>query len=74
MIWVKGLSVLKKESRITLGLPWSKKRMNNLLHADVGIQERRGQIEVANDFYTENSRRLSKFGHFSEVDLCWTFS
>ena len=26
-------------------------------------------IDVANDFYTENSRRLSKFGHFSEVHL-----
>ena len=31
-------------------------------------------IDVVNDFYTENSRRLSKFGHFSEVDLRWTFS
>ena len=26
-------------------------------------------IEVANDFYTGNSHRLSKFGHFSEVHL-----
>ena len=43
--------------------------MNNLLRADIGIQGRRGQIDVANDFFTENSRRLSKFGHFSEVDL-----
>ena len=26
-------------------------------------------IDVANDFYTGGSHRLSKFGHFSEVDL-----
>ena len=44
--------------------------MNNLLLADVGIQGRREQIDGANDFYTENSRRLSTFGHFSEVELC----
>ena len=25
------------------------------------IQGRRGQTDVANDFYTENSRRLSRF-------------
>ena len=43
--------------------------MNNLFRADICIQGRRGQIDVANDFYTENARRLSKFGHFSEADL-----
>ena len=41
--------------------------------ADVGIQGRADKlmllIDVANDFHTENSRRLSKFGPFSEVDL-----
>ena len=26
-------------------------------------------IDLANDFYTGVSDRLSKFGHFSEVDL-----
>ena len=26
-------------------------------------------IDVANDIYTGNSHRLSKFGNFSEVDL-----
>ena len=62
----------KKGSRITLGLPWREKRMNNFL-ADVGIQGRADKlmllIDVTNDFHTENSRRLSKFGAFSEVDL-----
>ena len=31
-------------------------------------------IDAANDFYSGISHRLSKFGHFSEVDLRWTFS
>ena len=47
--------------------------MNNLLRADISIKEDADKlmllIDVANDFYTENSGRLSKFGHFSEVDL-----
>ena len=55
-----------KRIRIILALPWRKTRMNNLLRADIGIQGRRGQIDVAKDFYTENSRGLSK--------LRWTFS
>ena len=35
-------------------------------------QGRRGKlnlIDLANDFYIGGSDRLSKFGHFSEVDL-----
>ena len=39
------------------------------MRADVDIQGIPEQIDVANDFYTENFRRLSKCGHFSEVDL-----
>ena len=31
-------------------------------------------IDVANDFYTRNSHRLSKFGRFSEVHLRGTLS
>ena len=30
--------------------------------------------DVANDFYTGNSHKVSKFGHFSEVDLRWTLT
>ena len=73
-VLVKLKKKKKRIKNITLDLPWRKKRMNNLLPADVGIQGRRGQVNVANDFCTENSRRLSTFGHFSEVELCWTFS
>ena len=39
----------------------------------VGIQGRADKlmllIDVTYDFHTENSRKLSKFGPFSEVDL-----
>ena len=59
----------KKGSRITLSLAWRKKRMNNF-RADVGIQGRANKlmllIDVANDFHTENSRRLLKFGPFQK--------
>ena len=55
--WVKVLSVPNKESRLTLGLSWRKKkkkkiRINNLLRADVYIQGIPEQTDVANDFYT----------------------
>ena len=42
--------------------------MNNLTY-----KEDTGNLnltDVANDFYTGNSHRLSNSGHFSEVDLC----
>ena len=50
MLWVKGLSVSKKESRITLGLPWRKKRMNNLLHADVVSKEDADKLMLLTTF------------------------
>ena len=51
-----------------LGLPRPKKRVNNLTYKeDTGNLN---LIDVANDFYTGNSHRLSNSGHFSEVDLC----
>ena len=52
-VLVKLKKKKKRIKNITLDLPWRKKRMNNLLPADVGIQGRRGQVNVANDFYTE---------------------
>ena len=52
---------VKKESRITLGLPWRKKTDEQPFARWCRIQGRRGQTDVANDFYNENSRRLSKF-------------
>ena len=51
MLWVKGLSVSKKGSRITLGLPWWKKRMNNF-RADVGIQGRADKLMLLIDVET----------------------
>ena len=52
---------VKKESRITLGLPWRKKTDEQPFARWCRIQGRREQTDVANDFYNENSRRLSKF-------------
>ena len=42
--------------------------------ASKSLETRRGAdnlnlIDVANDFYTGGSHRLTKFGHFSELDL-----
>ena len=65
-VLVKLKKKKKRIKNITLDLPWRKKRMNNLLPADVGIQGRRGQVNVANDFYTENSRRLSTLDTFQK--------
>ena len=49
----------------------TQKRMNNLMLMS-GYKENADNLnlfDVTNDFYTGNSHRLSKFGHFSEVDL-----
>ena len=49
----------------------TQKRTNNLIMMSVLKEDadNLNLIDVANDFYTENSYRLSKYGHFSEVDL-----
>ena len=62
--WVKVLSVPKKESRVTLGLSWRKKKKKRLTTfcALMSIyKEYRKKLTLLN--------RLPKYGHFSEVDL-----
>ena len=48
----------------------TQKRMKTLMLMSVykGDADNLNLIDVTNDFYTGNSHRLSKFGHFSEVD------
>ena len=49
-VLVKLKKKKKRIKNITLDLPWRKKRMNNLLPADVGIQGRRGQVMLLTTF------------------------
>ena len=51
----------------------TQKRMKTLMLMSVykGDADNLNLIDVTNDFYTGNSHRLSKFGHFSEVDQSW---
>ena len=45
--------------------------MNNVMLMSVCKEDTNNLnlIDVASDFYTGNSHRLSKFGYFTEVDL-----
>ena len=49
-----------------LGSTMTQKRLMSVYKDDA---RKLNLIDVANDFYTGNSHRLSKFGHFSEVHL-----
>ena len=55
-----------------LGPTMTQKRMNNLMLIVSVYKEGADNLnllDVANDFYAQGSHSLSKFGHFSEVDL-----
>ena len=50
----------------------TQKRMNNLMLIVSVYKEDTDNLnllDVANDFYARGSNSLSKFGHFSEVEL-----
>ena len=54
-----ALRRIKNYLRSTMTQEWMKKEDADSLNL----------IDVANDFYTGGSHRLSKFAHFSQVDL-----
>ena len=63
-----GLRRIKNHLTSTM----TQKRMNNLMLI-VSVYKEDAEnlnlLDVANDFHAGGSHRLSKFGHFSEVDL-----